>query len=163
MSSYPRMKRLFQWKPLVKKGTLPANPSWTRTEQYSGLPSWLLLTHDSKGAPEALLVDGQERVESLRLVLDERLFSDTVMRVVRLSPNMLVAYDLVTLNGSNFHATHTYAQRRERIRELLDLFHYPDLVSLIPVEDVPEGTPLRGYEYYDDKPGSLGTFLPVDE
>ena len=131
--------------------------------QCSGHPSWLLLTHDSKGAAEALLVDNQERVESIRILLDERLFSDTVLRVIRLAPDRLVAYDLMTLNGTNFHATHTYAQRRERIRELLDLFHYPDLVSLIPVDDMPAETPLRGYEYYDDQPGSLGTFLPADE
>jgi hypothetical protein len=43
------------------------------------------------------------------------------------------------------------------------MFHHPDLTALILPEDAPAGAVLRGYEYYDDQPGTLGAFLPAEE
>ena len=60
----------------------------------------------------------------------------------------------------------TLQQRQEKIAELLELFHQPDLVALTTIEDAPVGCHIRGYEQYDGIPGSIGVFvehLPATE
>lgn len=76
---------------------------------------------------------------------------------------MYVAYDIRWLNGKNLFETLNYQQRKEKLEELLGLFHSPEFTALVTVENAPVGTTIRGYEHYDDKPGTLGVFLPVEE
>ena len=95
--------------------------------------------------------------------MDERVFSDTVLRVIRLSPTKMIARDIRWLNGRNIHETLPYSARTALLRGILDEFHVPDFTCLYLPEEAPHGTPLRGYEYYDEKPGSIGVFLPVNE
>jgi hypothetical protein len=95
--------------------------------------------------------------------MDERMCSDTVMRVCRLSEDWFVVYDLVWLNGINLADTTTYSNRLTRIGELIEAFHHPDLTALILPEDVPTTIPLRGWETYDDTPGSMGVFIPASK
>jgi hypothetical protein len=163
MWSYRRMKRLFPLKPLVKPGSVEARHR-LNVPQFAGTPGWLLLTHNEHGDPVALFVDKQERIEVVYLVMDERLFSDTVLRVVRLGPWQYVAYDLAVFNGQAYHETRTYSERQTKLREVLEVFHFPDLIALCLPTDVPEwDTPVRGYEHYDEAPGTLGVFCPVKE
>lgn len=111
-----------------------------------------------------IFADGKESLTVLHCVLDERLFSDTVFRVVRLTPLRYIVYDIRYLNGVDFHSSHTYAERQQRIRDVLNEFHSPDLVALETVDQIPEWEfPIRGQEYYDDIPGSVGVFLPAKE
>ena len=163
VQSYQRMRRLHPWKPLVKKAPLESDRHRLRKPQFDGRPGWILLTHDNEGTAQALFVDKSEKPEPLSLVLDERVFSDTVMRVVRLSKDVFLVYDLKTLNGAHVFETQNYERRQETLRGILEMFHSPDLVALVLPEDAPAGTVLRGYEYYDDQPGSLGAFLPAEE
>lgn len=157
------MKRLFPPKPLVKPGNVEDRHR-LKIPQFAGSPGWLLLTHNEHGDPVALFVDKQDRIEVLYLVMDERLFSDTVLRVVRLGPWQYVVYDLAVFNGQPYTETRTYSERQTKLRELLEAFHFPDLIALRLPEDVPEwDTPVRGYEYYDDAPGTLGVFCPGTE
>ena len=123
----------------------------------------MLLSHNSQGRAEALFVDTHETVVPIPIVLDERLFSDTVLRVVRVSPSVFVACDIRYLNGVNLFETLSFADRKARLAELLEEFHHPDLTALVLPEDAPHGTLLRGYESYDDQPGTLGVFLPATE
>ncbi len=123
----------------------------------------MLLTHDEEGIARAIFVDKNDKPHPVRIILDERLFSDTVLRVVRLPKDVFIVYDVKTLNGVHVFETLNYEQRQERLRALLELFHHPDLTALVLPEDVPAGTLLRGYECYDDQPGTLGAFLPADE
>ena len=123
----------------------------------------MLLTHNEKGQPEALFVDSAERTTPLPLVMDERMFSDTVLRVTRLKPDMFVVNDIRWLNGKLLFETLNYTERQAKIRELLEAFHFPDLTALVMAEDVSEDIPIRGWETYDDKPGSMGVFLPASE
>ena len=98
--------------------------------------------------------------------MDERLCCDTIFRVVRLAPKSYVVYDLVVLNGFRVHDVLSFSQRQERIANLLDLFHQPDLVALTTIDDAPVGCHIRGYEQYDGIPGSIGVFvehLPATE
>jgi len=132
--------------------------------QYSGTPGWIYLTHTEQGNAHAYFTDSKgERPENLALVMDERLCCDTIFRVVRLAPKIYIAYDLLVLNGTRIHETLTFSQRQIKIEDLLELFHHPDFVALIPIADAPVGTHVRGYEQYDEVPGSTGVYLPVVE
>jgi hypothetical protein len=132
--------------------------------QYSGIPGWIFLTHNEDSSPIALFVDQQQNLTVIYLVLDERLFSDTVLRVVRVGPMRFIVYDIRYLNGIDVYSTHSFQQRKERLETLLGLFHHQDLVSLELVDNIQSTEfPIRGYEYYDDKPGTLGVFLPIKE
>lgn len=127
-----------------------------------GTPGWLLLTHNEQGDPIAMFVDKNDNTAILYVVFDERLFSDTVFRVVRIGPSRFIVYDIRYLNGTNYHETHTFEERKQKIEDLLNTFHSPDLVALETPEQVPEWEfPIRGYECYDDQPGTMGVFIPA--
>lgn len=160
MSSYPRMRRVCPLKPQTKKGK---DPLPLKIPQFAGSLGWLLLTHSQAGEPEALFVDASERVTPIPLVMDERMFSDTVFRVTRLKPDMYVVNDIRWLNGKLMVESLNYRERQAKIRELLEAFHFPDLTALVMPEDVPDTIPVRGWETYDDTPGSMGVFLPASE
>lgn len=119
----------------------------------------MLLTHNEDGNPIALFVNGADKAESIQLVMDERMFSDTVIRVVQLSTKVFLACDIRVLNGSFIYEKMNYAERRQKLEHLLDAFHYPSMTALISYDEVPEDTPIRGWETYDDMPGTMGVFL----
>ena len=154
------MRRLCPWKPHVKKGR---DPLPLRQPQYEGNPGWILLTHETDGSCVALFVDHQDRATPLPIVVDERMCSDTVLRATQLGPGVFLACDLRWLNGVNLWETKSYGQRRALMDELLEEFHSPDLTALLTYDEVPPLTPVRGWETYDDQPGTLGVFLPAQE
>ena len=122
----------------------------------------MYLTHNETGNPVAMFVDAHENITMLYTILDERMFSDTVFRAVRLNSLMFVLYDIRHMNGSAVHEKYNYEQRMSKIKDILANFHHPDLVSLVTPDEVSEyAYPIRGYEYYDEKPGSMGVFLPA--
>ena len=91
--------------------------------------------------------------------MDERVFSDTIIRVNQLSAKVFLACDLRVLNGSFIYEKMNYIERRNKLEHILDSFHYPSMTALISYEEVPEDTPIRGWETYDNLPGSMGVFL----
>jgi hypothetical protein len=95
--------------------------------------------------------------------MDERMCSDTVLRVCRLAADWFVVYDILWLNGAPIGETSSYLDRHTKLGELLDAFHSPDLTALVLPAHVPTTIPIRGWETYDDTPGSLGVFLPASE
>lgn len=127
-----------------------------------GLPGWILLSHEADGTPIAGFVDSRDRWTPLRIVMDERICCDTVIRAVQVSPDLFIVYDLRTLNGVCLWETLSCAERRTTLRSLLEVCHRPDLVALMDVEDAPAGLLVRGTECYDDQPGTLGVFLRVE-
>lgn len=159
MLQYQRIKRLYPWKLLVKKGEQTSQT--VRVPQYSGIPGWLLLTHNEKSEAKALFVTTKS--EEVPIVLDERLFSDTVLRVVRVKPSIFLAYDIPIYNGTNLVETKSYSKRSALLKTLLDTFHSPDLTALVLPEDAPYGSILRGHEWYDEDPGTMGVFIPAVE
>ena len=161
--SYRRMKRLLPRSPLVKAGNAE-DRHLLKVPQFVGTPGWLLLSHNEHGDPIAMFADKQERIEIVYLVMDERVFSDTILRVVKLGPWRYVAYDLPLFNGTQLLETHSYRQRQEKLSEVLEAFHFPDLIALETPDRLPLwDTPVRGYEHYDETPGSVGVFCPVKE
>ena len=130
-----------------------------------GIPGWLLLTHNQDNQACALFLDAKDTrpAEDVPIVLDDRLCSDTILRVIRLNKNVIVCCDIWVLCGRNLHERVPYQKRLETLHELLDTLHSPDLTALVTPETLPVGTLLRGQEYYDYQPGSIGVFLPAVE
>ncbi len=126
-----------------------------------GNPGWILLTHDEESKPLALFVDKHDKPVSLPIILDERMFSDTVLRVIQLKSDVFLACDIRYLNGTNVYEKLNYSARRSLLENLLDEFHRTDLTALLT--EAPVDCILHGWEHYDDSPGSLGVFLPARE
>jgi len=106
-------------------------------------------------------MDTHDRVTPLSIFLDEHLFSDTVLRVVQLKPNVFLACDIRYLNGTCVYEKLSYVARRALLETLLDEFHSTELTALLT--DAPTDSLLHGWEHYDDEPGTLGVFLPARE
>jgi hypothetical protein len=123
----------------------------------------MVLTHEADGRCCALFVDHAETVTPVSIIMDERMCSDTVIRVTQLSPGVFVACDLRWLNGTNLFETLAYSKRRAVLDELLGMLHVPALTALLTQDEVPVLTPTRGWETYDESPGTLGVFLPAEE
>ena len=68
--------------------------------------------------PIALFIDAAETVTPLPLILDERLFSDTVLRVTRLSKDIFLVCDIRYLNGLCVFDTMSYTNRQETISSM---------------------------------------------
>lgn len=160
MSPFQRMRRLCLWKPHVKKGNVE-DRHHLKIPQYVGNPGWILLTHDEESNPVAMFVDKHEKTISLPIILDERMFSDTVLRVIQLKPNVYIACDIRYLNGICVYEKLSFAARHALLESLLDAFHHTDLTALLT--EAPVDCSLHGWEHYDDEPGTLGVFLPARE
>ncbi len=91
------------------------------------------------------------------------MFSDTVIRVTQLKPDVFLACDLRYLNGKFVYDSLSYADRYKKLEELLDAFHHTDLTALLTYDEVPSDSLLHGWEHYDEHPGSMGVFLPARE
>lgn len=144
----------------MKKGNVEDRHQ-QKAPQYVGNPGWVLLTHSEEGDPVALFVDRHEKPLPLRIVMDERLFSDTVIRVVQMKPDVFYACDIRYLNGTCVYDKLNYVARRELLENLLDEFHRTDLTALLT--EVSEDVSVHGWEHYDNEPGTLGVFLPAKE
>lgn len=107
--------------------------------------------------PTVVWTDGKTE-EALPIVMDERLCFDTIFRAVRLGPKQIILYDIWTANGELVHNKVSFAKRQEIIAAFLTEFHQPDLTALTTIADAPANALLRGYECYDDMPGSMGVF-----
>jgi hypothetical protein len=96
--------------------------------------------------------------ERLPIVMDERLCFDTILRGVRLGPTQIVVYDIWTVNGECVHNKVSFRKRQDILAALLAEFHRPDLTALTTIGDAPVNALIRGYESYDDMPGTMGVF-----
>jgi hypothetical protein len=127
-----------------------------------GNPGWILLTHEDN-QPVAWFVDHRDTPVSLPIVLDERLFSDTVIRVIQLKPTVFLVCDIRYLNGLNVYEKLSYESRRTLLESLLYECHHPDLAALLTYAEMPDNASIRGWEYYDSEAGTMGVFLPAKE
>lgn len=147
----------------MKAGKSPKDPLPPKVPQFAGTPGWLLLTHNEEERPIALFVDKSNTPRTVPIVMDERMCSDTVLRVIQLKPDVFVACDIRWLNGLCVHEKLSYSARRALLESLLEAFHHPDLTALLSYDEVPTDALVRGWEVYDDEPGTVGVFLPAKE
>lgn len=144
----------------MKKGSVE-DRHHLKIPQFVGNPGWVLLTHSEEGKPLALFVDKHDKVISLPIVFDERMFSDTVLRVIQLKPDVYMACDIRYLNGICVYEKMNYSARHALLESLLDAFHTTELTALLT--EAPYDALLHGWEHYDEEPGTLGVFLPARE
>ena len=108
-----------------------------------------------------MFVDKHDKPVLLPIILDERMFSDTVLRVIQMKPGVYMACDIRYLNGICVYEKMNYIDRRTLLKKLLQEFHTTELTALLTAP--PYDALLHGFEYYDDQPGTLGVFLPARE
>lgn len=161
MSAFQRLHRLCPWKPHCKKGSVKDRHP-LKVPQYVGNPGWILLTHEDNRAV-AWFVDQRDTPIPLPIVLDERLFSDTVLRVIQLKPTVFLVCDIRYLNGLNVYEKLSYESRRTLLESLMYECHHPDLTALLTYAEMSDDASIRGWEYYDSEPGTMGVFLPANE
>jgi hypothetical protein len=123
----------------------------------------MLLTHDEDERAICLFVDLHDKVDILPIIMDERICCDTAFRVTRLGPRLFVVSDIRYLNGKNLFETLHFEDRNQLVTTLLETFHHPELTACIPLDDVAQGTPIRGTEYHTWTPATMGVFLPANE
>lgn len=98
--------------------------------------------------------------EELSIVIDERMCCSTLLRAERLSATTFVVADMLYLNGRYIWETHTFAQRSKWLFDLLEEFHTKELGHLLH-KDSMEPVPIRGWEYYSNTPGMIGSYVPL--
>lgn len=100
----------------------------------SGLPDngWLFLTRNPD--PIAFFIDRVKDLTPLRLVMDERCFEDTLIRVTR-TETTLVLHDLVLLNGTRPTRKEQLAALHANAYTSVPVFETYRLVLCDPTDD----------------------------
>ena len=90
-------------------------------------PSWIVLSHENN-KPICSWITPKECVQ-LPIVLDERLFGDTIFKAVKTSDGYNIQ-DVWMYNSSCIYAGSTFKQRSEWLTKILKTFHNPILTRL---------------------------------
>lgn len=155
-----RFRRLYKWASDLKmsKQVRPRDDQTVRTPQTKGQSGWLLLQRVPE--PQALyVVRSQLASTPVRFVIDERCFDDTILRVEKTS-NTLYLADVFLWQGVPVHKMLSFSQRQD----LLAGFFKTCYTSCPAFEWIPmklrstATTNLKGYEYYSEEPGDIGSF-----
>lgn len=145
---------------LSKLGTPVSSLAVTSVPQGKGTPGWLVLTRDPVPIPYFVARVNTPTPIPIRMVVDERLFEDSIFRVEKTTTHLYIA-DIWMLNGVPIFGHTTFSERQELLTQLFQNFwtDCPPFQSLtvklrsdIPEEDV------KGYESYTNERGSLGLY-----
>jgi hypothetical protein len=92
--------------------------------------------------------------------MDERLFGDTIFRAEKLGDTYVVS-DVFVFNSTCIFVGSTFKQRYEWLKEVIKRFYtrLDGFAKLIHKSELPEKTVIKGYELYDNKEGSHGSFV----
>ncbi len=122
-----------------------------------------MLSHENN-KPICTWIVGKES-RNLSIVLDERLFGDTIFRAEQIDPMTYIVSDIWLYNSSCIFSCSTFQQRYDWLEKLLRQFHksVPGLCTLVHKRWIPNTVPIRGYEVYDDTPGGRGWFESPSE
>lgn len=161
MNRVNRLQTLYGWTPssrLVSRKPAPQEPNF-RVPQTTGIAGWIVLTYDNN-IPVCLWITTRESCV-LQVCLDERLFGDTIFRAEKVR-NTYVISDVFAYNGSNIFVSTTFKQRYEWSRELLKRFYREGLAEFVHKADL-INPKIRGYEVYDLKEGTKGSYEELAE
>ncbi len=100
----------------------------------------------------------------LSVVFDERFFGDTILRAEKLNKDTYVISDILYYNSNYIFACSTFRQRYDWLEKSLSRFHthVDGMPKFIHKSNLPKCS-LRGYEVYNDVPGSFGFFVEDDK
>jgi hypothetical protein len=129
-----------------------------KVAQGTGVPGWLCLTRDNASNPTAYWVQRNGVVQILRIVMDERCFEDSILRVEYTPTHVFIA-DVWLWNGIPLFHKRNFAWRQDFLRSIFPLVYTscPEFESRA-FELRNHTSNIRGYEYYSNNPGSLGKF-----
>lgn len=155
-----RLKALYRWD-ADKRMTIgsPAPAVYdVKVAQGAGVPGWLCLTRDNASNPTAYWVQRNGVVQILRIVMDERCFEDSILRVEYTPTHVFIA-DVWLWNGIPLFHKRNFAWRQDFLRSIFPLVYTscPEFESRA-FELRNHTSNIRGYEYYSNNPGSLGKF-----
>jgi len=92
------------------------------------------------------------------ICIDERLFGDSIFRAEKVS-NKYVISDCLVYNSSRIFMVSTFKERYDWLAQLLKRFTH----GLIHKSELPVDIKIKGYEVYDFKPGTKGSFEELCE
>ena len=124
--------------------------------QTFGIPGWISLAP----GPTVQWIPREGVPEEISVVIDERMCCSTLFRVERLAKTRFVLADMIYLNGKHVWQTHSFAQRSDWIRHLLDDLHTRELCEFIHKDELHDVV-VRGWEYYSESPGVQGGYIPL--
>lgn len=160
-----RLQTLYGWDPsarMTRQATKPITGSSIKVPQGSGIPGWLCLTRDpTNSTPLALWVPRRvdPKPQVFRVVMDERCFEDSILRVEYTSTHLYVA-DVWMWNGIKIFNRTTFAWRQNYLKEMISLMYTscPGFESRAVELRSDTMSDIRGYEYYTDRIGETGLF-----
>lgn len=160
-----RLQTLYDWDPsarMTRQATKPIRGSSVKVPQGSGIPGWLCLTRDpATSAPVALWVPRRPdpKPQVFRIVMDDRCFEDSILRVEYTSTHLYVA-DVWMWNGIKMFNRTSFAWRQTYLKDMLSVMYTPcPGFESRAVELRHEAmADIRGYEYYTDRIGETGLF-----
>ena len=160
-----RLQTLYDWDPsarMTRQANKPIRGSAAKVPQGSGIPGWLCLTRDpATSAPVALWVPRRvdPKPQVFRIVMDQRCFEDSILRVEYTSTHLYVA-DVWMWNGIKMFNRTSFAWRQTYLRDMLPVMYTPcPGFESRAVELRSEAmADIRGYEYYTERIGETGLF-----
>lgn len=149
------------WQPslrLSKLGALPSSQAVTSVPQGKGTPGWLILSRSPVPIPYFVSRCNTPTPIPLRMVVDERLFEDSIFRVEKTATHLYLA-DIWMLNGVPIFDSTTFQERQELLQSLFKAFwtDCPPFQTL-QVDLRSNVTDVRGYEYYTNERGAIGIY-----
>jgi hypothetical protein len=155
-----RFRRLYKWASDLKlsKRATPRDDQPLRSPQTIGQAGWLILHRTP--TPECLyVVRSQLAHEKVPYVIDERCFDDTIFRVEKTASKVYLA-DVFVWQGVPVHTTLSFSQRQTLLEGFLETCYTScPAFEWKPLELRSSATiALKGYEYYSDAPGDIGSF-----
>jgi hypothetical protein len=119
-----------------------------------------MFTYDEQLIPVCMWITPHE-CRRMTCIIDERICSDTLIRVERIDEYKFVISDIWLYNSNCVYACSTFKQRYNWLQSLLKEIHHPveGTVHLIHKSDLPHNTPLRGEEVYTNTIGSAGIYV----
>ena len=158
-----RLRALYRWDAdnrMTMSGPPPAVYD-VKVAQGTGIPGWLCLTRDGASTPTAYWVQRNGSVQILRIVMDERCFEDTILRVEYTPTHVFIA-DVWMWNGIPVFHKRNFSWRQDFLRSIFPLVYTscPEFESRA-IELRNHTSNIRGYEYYSNVAGSLGKFSAV--
>jgi len=157
-----RLRSLYGWDPAVRvtrQGKVPIDYT-TKVAQGMGAPGWLCLTRDEFSKPVSLWVPRKEGAQPqiLRMVIDERCYEDTILRVEYTPTHVFIA-DAWMWNGAPLFQTTSFASRQTFLRSVFPEVYTPCTPfesRRLALRETNKAT--RGFEYYTDAPGERGVY-----
>jgi hypothetical protein len=135
-----------------------------KVPQFIAQQGWIILIYEGEIPKAFWISQNLKEIKELTIALDERLFGDTILRAERITghEDKYVISDIFMYASTNVFRITNFEQRETFIKKILNKFYKP-IKGLTEFYTKKDSFPIKGYEYYDNKPGSFGIFNESNE